>query len=76
MQSNKNIDIPAYLNWCKTFDLIPCAPSEFLAGLKFANPNELPYQDQNGLIWLHDINKEGVCRTLVDVIFEGFEKKK
>lgn len=69
MQSNKDFDVPTYLNWCQKFDLVPCSPSEFLAGLKFAKPNELPYRNQNDLVWLHDIDNEGVCRTLVDAIF-------
>ena len=69
MQSNDNVDIPAYLKWCEEFGLIPCSPSEFLAALKLAAPNELPYRDPTGLIWLHDINKKGACRTLADTIF-------
>jgi hypothetical protein len=36
-------------------------PSEFLAALKLTTPNELPYRDPTGLIWLHDINKKGTA---------------
>jgi hypothetical protein len=63
-----NIDIPDYLAWCRKFKLTPCSPTEFLVGLNFAAANELPFRGQNALIWFHDINETGKCRSLVDAV--------
>jgi hypothetical protein len=68
MNSNEDINVPEYLEWCARLNLKPCFVLEYLAGLKFAEPNELPYLDENDLIRLHDKYKKRVCRSLVEVI--------